>query len=115
MFEPKAMDFITTNDKHILVYEYLDFPITAKLACDIVIGINPQMDEIAFLVPDENGVYIDITNGFCQKPTLGVAEINLQISNLLSYSFKGLISTSKNYIDKKENYHTLVTQFIRKG
>lgn len=84
MYEPKAVDLLTTNGKHILIYDYLVFPITVMLANDIVVGINPEADEIAIMVPNEDYVYDDITHINTAKPTRGNVKIDLSASNLKS-------------------------------
>lgn len=84
MSELKAVDLLTTNGKHIMIYDYLDFPITVMLANDIVVGINPETDEIAIMVPNEDYVYSDITHINTSKPTRGNVKIDLSANNLLS-------------------------------
>jgi hypothetical protein len=86
MYEPKALDFLTSNGKHILVYEYLDFPYTVKLANDIVIGITPESDEVVFMVPDENEVYTELTRILSQKPTARSGELFILLHNLWQQS-----------------------------
>jgi hypothetical protein len=115
MYEPKAKDFLTSNGKHILVYDYLDFPYTVMLASEIVIGINPELDEITYLIPDKEGVYVDITTSQCLKPTYGTVDINSQIGNLLKYSLNKPDSKTDYWLDRKENYHTLTTHFIKQN
>jgi hypothetical protein len=102
MYEPKAVDHITTNGKHILIYDYLDYPITIMLANEIVLGINPEADEICFMIPDKNYVYKEITDIFSTKPTLGAIEIFLKAHNLWAVeSYKNGENVDKQFIQEK--------------
>lgn len=111
MYEPKVKDFITTNGRHILVYDYFDYPFTIMLASDIVIGIHPDRDEMSILVPNEDDVYQDITIAQCLKPTRNTVYLNLQADNLLKYVIKG--KETQQYLGRPGDLHTLLTHFVR--
>lgn len=69
-YEPKAVDFVTTNGKHILIYDYLaDIEFSIKLANNLVIAVEPHLDEITMLMPDKNDVYDAFTRIQSAKPT----------------------------------------------
>ncbi|BAD74784.1 hypothetical protein UM396_02850 [Geobacillus subterraneus] len=101
MYEPKAVDHITSNGRHILIYDYLDYPVTIMLANDIVVGINPEADEICLMVPDQNNVYRDITDIISTKPTMGAIELFLKADNLWAVeSYKNAKQIGKQILNK---------------
>lgn len=103
MCESKIVDLITTNEKHVMVYDYLsNFPITIKLLNDILLGIDLETDKISFMIPDENQVYQEITSISSTKPTLGEIELNLGAHNLCFIDkFKNGTYTGKEFIQEK--------------
>ena len=89
MYIPKPITVLTIKREVIEVYDYIVDPIFVKLANDVVIGINPDTDQISFLTIDEKGIYSDMVSAFVQKPTLGHIELAIdtrKLTTIKSYS-----------------------------
>src|SRR5690606_19037037 len=108
MFEPKVLDHLTINGSHILIYEHLDFPITIMLANDIVVGINPEADEVSLLIPNKDKVYDYITTIQTTKPTFGCVEVDLT-THFLKSSKK---FSKGNFVDQKFYVKDSFSNFI---
>jgi len=103
MYEPKVVDHITSNGKLVLMYDYLDnaYSLTIMLANDIVVGINPEADEICFMVPDKDGVYTDVTDIVSAKPTQGTVELIMAAHHLWSVeSYKNAQQVGRQILNK---------------
>lgn len=89
MYEPKIVDAVTLNGKHILIYEDLEYEHLVMLANDLVVGICPKTDRVEFLTLDEKGVYVDIMTTLTSKPTALNAELVLDIRKVWKISSLG--------------------------
>lgn len=110
MYTPKAVDFVTSNDKHIMIYEHLDYPFTIKLSNDLVVAVDPKSDEVVFLIPDDNEIYNVLTDITSRKPSACEAELFIRLNDLFKYEelSKGEVINTK-HISKMDsdfiNYH----------
>lgn len=98
MYTPKAVDFVTSNDKHIMIYEHLDYPFTIKLSNDLVVAVDPQSDEVVFLIPDDNEIYNVLTDITSRKPSACEAELFIRLKDLFKYEelSKGEVINTKH-------------------
>lgn len=114
MADIRAVNHVTTNGKNIWIDEYLIAPITVMLANDIVVGIDPESDEISLMVPNSDGVYDQITYMNTSKPTLGNIEVSLSAHHLTSSKkFK-----DGNFLDEefyKDKFTRLILGFYNRN